>query len=77
MRDAVPTGSKRKRVVSGAENTQSNGRSRSASRVKRRRALHGSSDEGEGSAMDVDEHARWDLHGSDSSEGDDVDSCEW
>ena len=78
MRDAVPTGSKRKRVVSGAENTHTNGRSRSTSRVKRRRALDESSDEDEESAMEVDGNSRWDLHGSGSSEEDDSpDSCEF
>ena len=76
MQDAIPTGSKRKRVVSGSENALSNGRSRSGNRVKRQRALE-SSDDDLTSTMDVDDNARWDLTDSDASDdGDDVDSCE-
>ena len=78
MHDAVPTGSKRKRVAIGSENTHANGRSRSGNWVKRRRASHSSDEEGgdAGSSMDVDSHSRWDLTDSDASDDEDVDSCE-
>ncbi|KAI0689437.1 hypothetical protein BC835DRAFT_1369050 [Cytidiella melzeri] len=76
MRDAVAVGAKRKRIVNGRENTQTNGRSRSASRVKRRKASQDTSDDGEGSAMEIDSHSRWDLDASDSSEEDDLDSSD-
>lgn len=77
MRDAVPTGSKRKRVVSGSENALANGRSRSGNRVKRCRASHSSGeDEDAASSMDVDSHSRWELTDSDASDDEDVDSCE-
>ena len=67
-------GTKRKRVVSGAENTAS-GRGSRASRVKRRKATHGSSDDEVTSSMDVDSNAHWEA--SDNSEGEeDVDSWE-
>lgn len=76
MQDAVPTGSKRKRVGSGSENALSNGRSRSGNRVKRRKALDSSDDEAT-SSMDVDDNARWDLTDSGASDDEDgVDSCE-
>ncbi|KAI0345412.1 hypothetical protein BDW22DRAFT_1354345 [Trametopsis cervina] len=71
MRDGIPTGVKRKRVVSGNENTQVNGRSRSASRVKRRKASQETSDEDGGSAMEIDNHSRWEMHGSGSSDEED------
>ena len=78
MHDVVPTGSKRKRVISGTENSQSSGRSRSASRVKRRRPVHNSSDEELTNAMDVDGRRRWELSDSDSSEDETgVDSCKF
>lgn len=67
-------GTKRKRVVSGAENTVGERGSR-ANRVKRRKATHGSSDDEVTSSMDVDDQSRWE--GSDNSEGEeDIDSCE-
>ena len=78
MHDAAPTGSKRKRVVSGSENALANGRSRSGSRVKRRRGLD-TSDEEDASEMDVDDHARWELSADSEASDDDedgVDSCE-
>lgn len=78
MHDVVPTGSKRKRVVSGSENTHANGRSRSGNRVKRRRASNSSDEEEEedaASSMDVDGHTRWELSDTDASD-EDVDSCE-
>ncbi|KAH8106898.1 hypothetical protein BXZ70DRAFT_915537 [Cristinia sonorae] len=69
MHDAVEIGSKRKRVVSGSENVQSNGRDHSAGgRVKRRRAAQDSSDE-EMNSMDVDEQSRWDVIDSSGSDG--------
>ena len=69
MHDAVPTGSKRKRVVSGSENTLVNGRgSRGGPRVKRRRAMHDSSDEDGSSSMEVDEESRWEESGSEDDE---------
>lgn len=77
MREAVATGSKRKRVVSGSENALANGRSRSGNRVKRCRASHSSDeDEQAASSMDVDGHSRWELTDSDASDDEDVDSCE-
>ncbi|GJE96950.1 protein kinase [Phanerochaete sordida] len=76
MQDAVPTGSKRKRVGSGSENALSNGRSRSGNRVKRRKALDSSDDEAT-SSMDVDDNARWDLTDSGASDDEDgVDSSD-
>ena len=77
MHDAVPTGSKRKRVVSGSENALANGRSRSGNVVKKRRASNSSDeDEEAASEMDVDGHARWELTDSGASDDEDVDSCE-
>jgi mitogen-activated protein kinase kinase kinase 13 len=76
MHDGVPTGSKRKRVVSGSENGLANGRSLEGSRVKRRRATLESSDEEVASEMDVDGHPRWELTDSDASDDDGLDSCE-
>jgi mitogen-activated protein kinase kinase kinase 13 len=76
MRDAVPTGMKRKRLGSGTENA-TNGRSRSASRVKRRKPSQDTSDESdEASEMEVDTQSRWEVHTSGSSEEEeDLDSC--
>ena len=66
-------GTKRKRVVSGAENTAS-GRGSRANTVKRRKATHDSSDDEVASSMEVDNSAHWE--GSDNSEGEEeVDSC--
>lgn len=75
MHDAVQIGTKRKRILSGTENVQANGRDHSVgARVKRRRADPDSSDE-ESSVMDVDEDDRWDV--SDGSGSDNAsDSCE-
>lgn len=80
MRDAGPgydvsIGMKRKRVVSGSENTSNARGARSASRAKRRRAMPDSSEEEErASGMDVDEQERWNR--SDNSEDEDaLDSC--
>lgn len=73
MRDAVSTGSKRKRV-NGMENTQTNGRSRSASRVKRRKASRDSSDEDD-VEMEIDRSSHWDSEASGSSGEEDDDSC--
>lgn len=79
MRDAghgydVSIGMKRKRVVSGSENTSNARGARSASRAKRRRAMPDSSEEEHASGMDVDEHDRWNR--SDNSEDEDaLDSC--
>lgn len=67
-------GTKRKRVVSGAENTAS-GRGSRVNRNKRRKATHGSSDDEVTSSMEVDDQSHWEA--SDNSEGEeDVDSCE-
>lgn len=71
MRDAgngydVSIGMKRKRVVSGSENTSRDRGARSTSRAKRRRAMPDSSDEEPVSGMDVDEEDRWD--GSENSD---------
>jgi mitogen-activated protein kinase kinase kinase 13 len=75
MHDAVPTGSKRKRVVSGSENALASSRSRQKNGVKRRRGLE-SSDE-EASSMDVDERPSWEVTDSEASDDEDgVDSCE-
>ena len=77
MHDAIQAGTKRKRVVSGSENALANGRgSRAGHRVKRRRAMHDSSDEGASSSMEIDDTSRWELS---DSEGDDdgVGSCEF
>ncbi len=77
MRDAVDgydvsIGMKRKRVVSGTENTSGSRGARSTS--KRRKALPDSSDEEVTSEMDVDAEEIWDD--SDSSEGEEaMDSC--
>ncbi|KAI0672755.1 hypothetical protein C8Q78DRAFT_1021226 [Trametes maxima] len=73
MRDAgngydVSIGMKRKRVVSGSENTTGARGARSASRVKRRKAMPDSSDEEPASEMDVDEQGHWDH--SDNSDDD-------
>ncbi|RPD66599.1 hypothetical protein L226DRAFT_567007 [Lentinus tigrinus ALCF2SS1-7] len=70
MRDAgngydVSIGMKRKRVVSGSENTSRDRGARSSSRAKRRRAMPDSSDDEPLSGMDVDEE-RWD--GSENSD---------
>lgn len=74
MRNVVQAGSKRKRVVSGSENTLANGRgSRSGHRVKRRRALQNSTDEDAPSSMEVDD--RWEISDSEDDE-DSLDSCE-
>ncbi|KAI0636513.1 hypothetical protein C8Q77DRAFT_1188904 [Trametes polyzona] len=70
----VSIGMKRKRVVSGSENTAVKG-ARSVSRAKRRKAMPDSSDEEHASGMDVDEHDGWDR--SDNSEGEDgIDSSD-
>ncbi|KAI0723780.1 hypothetical protein C8T65DRAFT_627408 [Cerioporus squamosus] len=71
MRDAgngydVSIGMKRKRVVSGSENTSRDRGARSSSRAKRRRAMPDSSDEEPLSGMEVDEQERWD--GSENSD---------
>ena len=78
MRDAshgydVSIGMKRKRVVSGSENTS--GRSaHTNSRAKRRRPMPDSSEEEEASGMEVDEQESVDS--SDQSDDDDEqDSC--
>lgn len=77
MHDAVPTGSKRKRVVSGSENALANGRARAGNRVKRRRAADSSDEDELSSSMDVDGQSRWELTDSDASDDEDgVDSCE-
>ncbi|KIP08866.1 hypothetical protein PHLGIDRAFT_357502 [Phlebiopsis gigantea 11061_1 CR5-6] len=77
MHDAVPTGSKRKRAVSGSENALANNRSRSGNMVKRRRASNSSDeDEDAASSMDVDGHTRWELTDSDASDDEDVDSSD-
>lgn len=74
MRDVVQVGSKRKRVVSGTENTLANGRgSRTGHRAKRRRAMQNSTDEDDLSSMDVDD--RWEIPDSEDDE-DGSDSCE-
>lgn len=72
MHDVVQVGSKRKRIPSGNENTQANGR---GSRLppKRRRATLDSSDEGS-SDMEVDERSYWDLSDNSDNEGA-MDSC--
>ena len=76
MHDAVQAGNKRKRVVHGTENALANGRgSRAGHRVKRRRAMQGSSEEEGTSSMEIDNTSRWDLSGSDDDE-DGVGSCE-
>ncbi|KAI1783995.1 hypothetical protein LXA43DRAFT_1101882 [Ganoderma leucocontextum] len=62
----VSIGMKRKRVVSGSENTSGSRGARSTSRAKRRKALPDSSDEEPVSEMDVDAEELWD--GSDNSE---------
>ena len=70
----VSIGMKRKRVVSGSENTSRDRGARSSSRAKRRKALPDSSEEEELSGMDVDEEGRWD--GSDNSDDEEaLDSC--
>ncbi|EPS95171.1 hypothetical protein FOMPIDRAFT_1025916 [Fomitopsis schrenkii] len=67
-------GTKRKRVVSGAENTAS-GRGSRVNRNKRRKATHGSSDDEVTSSMEVDDQSHWEA--SDNSEGEeDVDSSD-
>ncbi|KAH9833041.1 uncharacterized protein C8Q71DRAFT_878937, partial [Rhodofomes roseus] len=67
-------GTKRKRAVSGAENTAS-GRILRGSRVKRRKATHDSSDDEVTSGMDVDDQSRWEA--SDNSEDEqDADSSD-
>ncbi|KAF7793233.1 hypothetical protein EIP86_004343 [Pleurotus ostreatoroseus] len=67
MRNVVQAGSKRKRVVSGTENTLANGRgSRTGHRVKRRRAVQNSTDEDNLSSMDVDD--RWEIPDSEDDE---------
>ncbi|KAI0748364.1 hypothetical protein C8Q80DRAFT_1103242 [Daedaleopsis nitida] len=53
----VTIGMKRKRVVSGSENTSRS--ARSSSRAKRRKPLPDSSEEEELSGMDVDDEERW------------------
>ena len=79
MRDAVngydvSIGMKRKRVVSGSENTSGSRGARSTSRAKRRKPLPDSSDEEPVSEMDVDAEELWD--GSDLSEDEEaMDSC--
>ena len=79
MRDAgngydVSIGMKRKRVVSGSENTSSMRGARSTSRAKRRKAMSDSSEEDHASGMDVDEQGSWDQ--SDNSDDDGaLDSC--
>lgn len=70
MHDVV--GSKRKRVPSGSENTQTNGRG-SRLQTKRRREALDSSDEGS-SEMEVDEHSYWELSDNSDNEGA-MDSC--
>lgn len=72
MHDAVEIGSKRKRVVSGSENIQTNSHG-VGGRVKRRRAAPDSSDE-ESTSMDVDEPSRWGVSDGSESEGA-SDSC--
>ncbi|THH29084.1 hypothetical protein EUX98_g5106 [Antrodiella citrinella] len=67
MHDAVEIGSKRKRVVSGSENIQTNSHG-AGGRVKRRRAAPDSSDE-ESTSMDVDEPSRWGVSDGSESEG--------
>ncbi|EMD38101.1 hypothetical protein CERSUDRAFT_113236 [Gelatoporia subvermispora B] len=79
MRDAsgtydVPVGSKRKRVASGNENAASGRGSRASSRVKRRRAMQESSDEGTSSEMEVDKKT-WELSDN-SGDEDALDSSE-
>ncbi|TBU35504.1 hypothetical protein BD311DRAFT_734731 [Dichomitus squalens] len=75
MRDAanaydVSIGMKRKRVVSGSENTSNARGARSTSRAKRRKALPDSSDEEPVSGMDVDEEQQEIWDGSDNSDDD-------
>ncbi|KAI0780459.1 hypothetical protein BD413DRAFT_463707 [Trametes elegans] len=71
----VSIGMKRKRVVSGSENTSGSRGARSASRVKRRKAMPDSSDEDHTSGMDVDEQDRWD-HSDNSEEDGGLDSSD-
>lgn len=74
MHDAVEIGSKRKRIMSGTENIQANGRDHSVgARVKRRRADPDSSDE-DSSVMDIDADDRWDVSDGSGSENA-SDSC--
>ncbi|GBE81813.1 hypothetical protein SCP_0401860 [Sparassis crispa] len=74
MRDAgdgytVRAGAKRKRVVSGSENTAGARSTRNAGRVKRRRAVRESSDEDEMSGMDIDDQAHWESSDNSEDEG--------
>lgn len=79
MRDAsngyeVSIGMKRKRVVSGSENTSRDRGARTSSRAKRRKGLPDSSEEEELSGMDVDEEELWE--GSENSDEEEaLDSC--
>ncbi|KAI8982825.1 hypothetical protein BD414DRAFT_419360 [Trametes punicea] len=73
MRDAgngydLSIGMKRKRVVSGSENSSSARGARSTSRAKRRKAMSDSSDEEHANGMDIDEQDNWDH--SDNSDDD-------
>lgn len=73
MHDVVEIGTKRKRVVSGPENSQANGRG-SSGRLKRLRSSQDSSDE-ESSGMEVDDrNGGWDTSENSDEEGD-LDSC--
>ena len=76
--DHVKVGAKRKRVVSGNENTRnvSRGSRNSLNAFKRRRPSfqpEESSDEGTGTAMEIDTHARC----SDSESSSDGDASDW
>ncbi|KZT71371.1 hypothetical protein DAEQUDRAFT_127866 [Daedalea quercina L-15889] len=67
-------GTKRKRVVSGTENTTS-GRGSRAGRVKRRKATHDSSEDEVTSGMDIDDQSRWEASDN-SDEEQDLDSSD-
>lgn len=70
----VHVGSKRKRAVSGNENSSAGRGSRVASRLKRRRAVQNSSEDEAISGMDVDDQNPWELSDNSDDEGA-MDSC--
>ncbi|KAI0957880.1 hypothetical protein AcW1_006129 [Taiwanofungus camphoratus] len=65
----VHVGSKRKRAVSGNENSSVGRGSRVASRLKRRRAVQNSSEDEAISGMDVDDQNPWELSDNYDDEG--------
>ncbi|KAH9950241.1 hypothetical protein B0H21DRAFT_562937 [Amylocystis lapponica] len=65
----VQVGSKRKRIVSGSENTTTSRGSRGASRVKRRKNARDSSEDETLSGMDVDDQNDWGLSDNSEDEG--------